>query len=658
MFSKLLVANRGEIAVRVIRACRELGIATVAVYSDADAHALHVRLADEAIRLGPAPASQSYLDQAAVIAAATRSGAAALHPGYGFLSENGDFADRCRAAGVVFVGPSGDAMRLMGDKAAARNLARSAGVPVVEGYDGAEQADTRLAGEARRIGYPVLIKPAMGGGGMAMHAVERPSMLRAALAQARREATAAFDDDRLILERLVKGPRHIEVQVLGDEHGSLIALGERDCSTQRRHQKVIEESPSPVVDEATRQRFCDLALAIARAAGYTSAGTVEFLRDANGSIYFLEMNTRLQVEHPVTEAVYGVDLVRLQIEIAVGRRLEPELLAAPRGHAIECRLYAEDPANGFAPSTGRVLRLRLPEGPGIRNDVGIAEGDEIGPYYDAMLGKLIVWAPDRAAAFRRMDRALADTVVLGVKTNQDLLRQIMISGGLERGEIDIDFLERNLSALLSLTEAPDSAFAAAVAAQLLDPQSDMGASDPWRLLGPWRLSGWETSQVLECNGIRREVRASRRPADATWHLQCDDETWVAALDGRNSGSIVLGQDGRLERFEVLTQDAGIWVASALGVFLLHRGTSSGERDARRPEAARLSADVDAPMPGVVRKVYVRADEKVRAHQVLVVLEAMKMEHAIEAPADGVVREVHCREGDLVQAGARLVDLEG
>jgi len=658
MTAKMLIANRGEIAVRIIHACRELGIGSVAVFSDADAGAMHVRLADEAVRIGRAPAVESYLDTGAILAAAATSGAGLVHPGYGFLSEHADFAESCRAAGLVFVGPSAAALRRMGDKGAARALARASGVPIVEGYDGADQSDARLAGEARRIGYPVLIKAAMGGGGMAMHAVDRASRLRSVLAQARREAGAAFGDERLILERLLSRPRHVEIQVLGDAHGTLIALGERDCSTQRRRQKVIEETPSPGVDAAARERLCALALKVARAAGYTNAGTVEFLLDADGSVYFLEMNTRLQVEHAVTEAVYAVDLVRLQIEIALGGRIDPLLAAVPRGHALECRLYAEDPARGFLPSTGRVLRLRLPEGAGIRNDVGVAEGDEIGPYYDLMLGKLTVWAPDRAAAIRRMDRALADLVLFGVTTNLNLLRQIVASDAFGRGDIDVSYLERELPSLLEGTQPPAAAFAAALAEQLLRGQSGADGADLWRRLGPWRIGGWETACVLECDGSRREVRAARQSSDGTWRLASGADAWTVQADNEPGDGLSLGHDGEHERWELISRDGDIWVKSRDGVWLLHLSDAAAERRTHRPDAAGHSGDIDAPMPGLVRKVQGRPGQRVRAHQVLVVLEAMKMEHAIEAPADGVISAVYCHEGQLVQAGARLIDLQG
>ena len=655
MTLKLLIANRGEIAVRIINACRELGIGTVAVYSDADAGAMHVRLADEALRIGPGPALDSYLNQAALLTAAANAGARLIHPGYGFLSENADFADACRAAGLLFIGPSGEAMRRMGDKAAARNLARAAEVPVVEGYDDADQTDARFVREARRIGYPILVKAAMGGGGMAMHPAERPSQLRAVLAQARREARAAFGDERLILERLLTGPRHVEVQIIGDEHGTLLALGERDCSVQRRRQKVIEEAPSPAVDPAMRGRLCDLALRLAKTAGYTNAGTAEFLLDRDGSAYFLEMNARLQVEHAVTEAVYGVDLVRLQIEIALGGEINDTRAAAPRGHAIECRLYAEDPANGFRPSTGRVLDLRLPAGPGIRTDMGVVKGDEISPYYDAMLGKLTVWAPDREAAIRRMQRALADCLLVGVQSNLTLLRRVIASDSMSHAEDDISFLERELSQLFRETQPPPAAFAAAFACELLAEATEAPSDDPWRRFGAWRLGGAQRVRVLRYDGGREEIRAGQS-SNGIWHLECAGRAWQVNPES-TSAEVVLEQEGRSERYDVRQAGGDIWIASPDGVWLLRADVAGLRRRPERTAGTAPAGNVLAPMPGLVQRVLVGRGENVRAHHVLLVLEAMKMEHAIEAPADGVVGQVHCRAGEMIQAGALLVEFE-
>ncbi len=440
---KLLVANRGEIAVRILRACREMGLGTVAVYSDIDRDALHVRYADEAYPIGPAAAADSYLRIDRLIEVARRSGARFVHPGYGFLAENPAFARACRDAGLIFVGPPAEAMEAMGDKVAARERMRAAGVPVLEGSREVPDDEAAVARLAEQVGYPVLLKAAAGGGGRGMRVVRDRASLPSLLAQARGEAQAAFGDSRVFLERYLEGPRHIEVQILADAQGRTIHLGERECSIQRRHQKLIEESPSPVVDEATRGRIGELAVRAARAVGYAGAGTVEFLRDRTGEFYFMEMNTRLQVEHPVTEVVYGVDLVKAQIRIAAGEPLPwtQEALVA-RGHAIECRILAEDPARGFMPCPGTIQRLRVSAGPGIRDDSGIYPGCRVPLEYDPLLAKLIAWGADREEARRRMIRALEEYRVEGVPTTIPFHRRVMDHPAFARGEFDTGFVER------------------------------------------------------------------------------------------------------------------------------------------------------------------------------------------------------------------------
>ena len=441
MFKKILIANRGEIAARIIRACREMGIATVAVYSEADRRAVHVRLADEAVPVGPAPASQSYLKIERILEAAAKTGAEAVHPGYGFLSENAGFARAVKAAGLVFIGPPAEAIEAMGDKGRARQRAQDAGVPVVPGYQGEAQGD--LSGEAERIGFPMLVKAAAGGGGKGMRVVRAPEEFAEAVESARREAQHAFGDDRLILERFVERARHIEFQVLGDQHGNLLHLFERECSVQRRHQKIIEETPSPFVDDALRERMGAAAVAAARAAGYHNAGTVEFIVDPERrDFYFLEMNTRLQVEHPVTELVTGLDLVQWQIRVAAGERLpfrQEDL--RQRGHAIECRLYAEDPASNFLPAVGTLLRFVEPEGPGVRVDAGYASGDEVSIHYDPMIAKIITWAEDRPAAARKMTAALRETVLLGLTNNNAFLQDVLADPAFQRGEVHTTWVE-------------------------------------------------------------------------------------------------------------------------------------------------------------------------------------------------------------------------
>jgi 3-methylcrotonyl-CoA carboxylase alpha subunit len=489
---KVLIANRGEIAVRVARTCRVMGIATAAVYSDADAGALHTRVADEAVPIGPAEAARSYLSIDAILAAARRAGADAIHPGYGFLSQNGDFADAIAAAGLTFIGPPGDVHRTMGDKKGARRLMAAAGVPVVPGYDGDDQGDALLAAEAARIGWPVIIKPSRGGGGKGMRVVRGAKDFPSALASARREARSAFGDDVVVLEKFVERPRHVEVQVLADSAGNVVHLLERECSIQRRHQKVVEETPSPALDDDQRRRLCAAGVAAARAASYVNAGTVEFLLDPAGAFYFLEMNTRLQVEHPVTECVTGLDLVRLQIEVAAGRPLA--LPAGPlvaRGHALECRLSAEDPWNGDLPSPGRILHCVPPEGPGVRFDGGIAAGSEVSVHYDPLLAKVITWGASRDESIARMADALRRTVVLGVVTNLERLQAIVDHPAFRRGDLHTGFLEEHLPSLPRVPCPPPEALAAAFLALPASGGAAPGArsvADPWESLGGWRLA--------------------------------------------------------------------------------------------------------------------------------------------------------------------------
>ena len=468
MFTKVLIANRGEIAVRVIRACRELGVRSVAVYSEADARAPHVREADEAVLIGPAPSSESYLKGDAIIAAARKTGAEAIHPGYGFLAEREWFARAVREAGLVFIGPPAEAIAAMGSKTAARELAIKAGTPVVPGTTTALRDAEEAGGVADRFGYPVLLKAAAGGGGKGMRVVHRREDLASALESAQREAKNAFGDDAVYVEKYIVGPRHVEIQILGDSYGTMLHLGERECSVQRRHQKMIEEAPSIAVTPELRYRMGNAAVAAAKAAGYVNAGTCEFLLDASGEFYFLEMNTRIQVEHPVTELVTGVDLVQWQIRIAAGERLpfkQSEL--APRGWAMECRITSEDPANGFLPSTGRVQYLHVPSGPGVRWDGGIETGSEITLYYDPMLAKLIVWAPTRLEAVARMHRALLELTIEGVDTSRDFHLRVMEDAEFRSGAIEIQWLERRLPDLVK--RAPDRAgiVHAAIAAALL-----------------------------------------------------------------------------------------------------------------------------------------------------------------------------------------------
>jgi len=490
---RLLIANRGEIAVRIARTCRAMGVETVAVHSEADAGALHVRVCDLKQAIGPAEASRSYLNVEAIVDAARRSGADAVHPGYGFLSESASLAGAVRDAGLLFVGPPAAVHERMGDKKGARRLMAAAGVPVLPGYDGEDQSAGRLAAEAERVGFPVLLKPARGGGGKGMRVVRTAAELGPALEASRREARSSFGDDSMLLERFVERSRHVEVQVLADDHGHVLHLHERECSIQRRHQKVIEETPSPLLDAAAREALCAAGVAAARAADYRNAGTVEFLFDGPERFYFLEMNTRLQVEHPITEAVTGLDLVRHQLEVAEGRELPfGQADVTARGHALECRLYAEDPARGDLPSPGTLLQLVAPEGPGIRFDAGVESGSEVTVHYDPMLAKLVTLGRDRRESIQRMRAALASTVVLGVTTNRERLLEILARPEFERGELHTRFLEDHLGSLPEPGAPPPEAVAALLAA--LHGSAPAGRAsarvpDPWGELGHWRLGG-------------------------------------------------------------------------------------------------------------------------------------------------------------------------
>ncbi len=503
MFQKILIANRGEIAVRIIRACQEMDIATVAVYSEADASALHTVLADEAVEIGPSPPAESYLRGDVILDAALALGCQAIHPGYGFLSENADFADAVSAAGLVFIGPSAAAMRIMGSKTTARAAMQAAGVPVVPGYQ-ASQRDDKLTAAAATIGYPVLVKATAGGGGKGMRVVRRPQELPAALASARREAHNAFGDDRIYLEKLIEQPHHVEFQILADSYGHTVHLFERECSIQRRHQKIIEETPSPLLDEALRHRMGEAALAAARVSDYVNAGTVEFLVDGAGAFYFLEMNTRLQVEHPITELVTGVDLVKAQLRIAAGETLPYEQAQlSQRGHAIECRVYAEDPRHDFLPATGRVIQAVEPTGPGVRVDAGISSGDDVTLHYDPMIAKLVVLGENRADAIGRMEWALRHYVILGdVVTNISFLRSVLahpafVAGAVTTDLIDAEFVEALQCNASTVDDVPNLALIAAALSEVLQQgQATAGAQagaemgdphSPWRALGRFRL---------------------------------------------------------------------------------------------------------------------------------------------------------------------------
>jgi len=652
-FSTLLIANRGEIACRVIRTARRMGLRTVAVFSDADANALHVALADAAVRIGPAPARESYLNIAAILDAARAAGAGAIHPGYGFLSENAEFAEACAAAGIVFVGPPAAAIRAMGSKAAAKALMQQASVPLVPGYHGEDQSDATLRDAAARIGFPVLVKASAGGGGKGMKIAQDAASLEEAIALARGEARAAFSDDRLLLERYLPAPRHIEIQVFADSHGNVLHLFERDCSIQRRHQKVVEEAPAPGMTEALRAAMGRAACEAARAIGYVGAGTVEFICEGD-AFHFMEMNTRLQVEHPVTEAIIGLDLVEWQLRVAAGEPLplgQEQLRIA--GHAIELRLYAEDPARDFVPSVGTLRHLALPAGEGVRVDAGVRAGDAIPVHYDPMIAKIIAHGADRAEALRRLQRALEATEVAGVATNLSLLRAIAAHPAFAAAELDTGFIARHAAALLApVGEAPRAALAAAVLRLLRDaPVTDPAdPHSPWGLASAWRLNGagWQDFHLLE-GEARRVIRAHLGAA-----MVLDLPGGAARIEAAawQGDEIILSLEGRRIRARVLRADAAITV-------ILDGVTYELRHD--DPRAAPVAAEaaggrVVAPMPGRVLQVLVAPGDRVARGAVLLVLEAMKVQMRITAPAEGSVGALRCAVGDLVEDGAELVVL--
>jgi acetyl-CoA/propionyl-CoA carboxylase biotin carboxyl carrier protein len=651
-FARVLVANRGEIAVRVARTLRRLGIESVAVFSDADADAPHVRAADRALRLGPAPAAESYLHVERVIAAALGAGADAIHPGYGFLSERPDFARACVEAGLAFVGPSPEAMALLGDKVAAKDAALAAGVPVVPGLHGAELSDEQIAAWVAGHELPLLLKAAAGGGGKGMRIVRAAAELPDALAAARREARAAFGDDRLLVERYLERPRHIEVQVIADAHGTVLHLGERECSLQRRHQKVIEEAPSPVVGVELRAQMGAAAVELARSCGYTGAGTVELIADREdpSSFYFLEMNARLQVEHPVTEAITGVDLVELQLRVAAGEPLGlTQNDVALEGHAIEARLYAEDPANGFLPSTGRVVVYREPAG--VRVDSGIAEGVEVTSDYDPMLAKVIAHGHDRTTALDRLTTALGAMRVLGPTTNAPYLRALLGRPEVRSGELDTGLIER-LGAEIA-PPAPDPALPALALVALLGSAS---TDDPWDARDGWRQAGAAEAR-MRLEGPDGEVEATARPdGSGGWVVlgastERSNAGAAAAASARleGDGLRVERDDGSIRRVEVHHDGDAVW--------LVDDGTPFRFAPARDLATRHAAAgSLDAPMPGVVLDVRTTPGAHVAEGDVLIVLESMKMELSVQSPGDGVVEAVHVTTGDRVAQGDLLVAL--
>ncbi|SOY49878.1 acetyl/propionyl/methylcrotonyl-CoA carboxylase subunit alpha [Cupriavidus taiwanensis] len=671
MFNKILIANRGEIACRVAATCRRLGIRTVAVYSDADAEARHVAFCDEAVHIGGAAARDSYLRADHIIEMAKETGAQAIHPGYGFLSENEAFAEACAAAGLVFIGPPASSIHAMGSKSAAKQLMEQASVPLVPGYHGDDQDPALLRREADRIGYPVLLKASAGGGGKGMRVVEAGDGFEAALASVKREASASFGDDKVLVEKYLTRPRHIEIQVFADTHGNCVYLFERDCSVQRRHQKVLEEAPAPGMTEERRRAMGEAAVAAAKAVGYVGAGTVEFIANQDGSFYFMEMNTRLQVEHPVTEMITGQDLVEWQLRVAAG---EPLPLAQEQlridGHALEARIYAENPDKQFLPSTGTLRFLRTPpavqfmrgedaHGPaGVRIDAGVREGDTISPFYDPMIAKLIVWGKDRDEALARMRQALAAYHVVGLSTNVAFLQRLVKSEAFRTADLDTGLIERN-EAVLFPPPAPVGMepIALAVAALLEREARELriDAADPhspWTHAGAWRLNGGVSrtlrfgygEQVLEVKLNSNERGGTLIYADqaAPFAYTCQADDIRVNLGTRRAHGQVHA-DG--ESFHVFY--AGRHVSLAWLDPLAHAGEAEGE-----------GGKLTAPMPGKVIAVMVEAGSTVTRGTPLLVMEAMKMEHTISAPADGVVSEILYGVGEQVAEGAQLLAFAG
>jgi acetyl-CoA/propionyl-CoA carboxylase biotin carboxyl carrier protein len=685
LFDTVLVANRGEIACRIIRTLRELGIRSVAVYSDADAEAEHVRRADTAIRIGPAEARSSYLDVAAVVEAALRSGAAAVHPGYGFLSENADFARACRDAGLVFIGPDDRALETMADKIRAKNHVAGYGVPVTPGIAEPGLDDAALTAAADEIGYPILIKPSAGGGGKGMYAVRSAAELGEALGAARRVATSAFGDDTLFLERLITAPRHIEVQILADRHGHVVHLGERECSLQRRHQKVIEEAPSALLDAATRERIGEAACAVARSVDYVGAGTVEFLvsADAPDEFFFMEMNTRLQVEHPVTEAVTGIDLVAWQVRIASGLPLSFGQSAIElRGHAIEARVYAEDPANEFVPSAGRLLAVHEPSGAGIRVDSGLRAGVDVPAEYDPMLSKVIAWGDDRSEAIARLREALADTVVLGVRTNLEYLIALLDEPAVRVGDLDTGLIERSLPGM-RFREADDGVLVAAALIRHRDAWPS-AADSPWSRPTGWRVGGAIGARyafTLErgtasgvpggsaglesrTGGDAVVVTVSGPPEDAHVLIGSvgDDPTTENTAPARPARLIadeleparsLFTYDGRARSVRHARAGEALWLATDGFTATLQIRSRAASLAADIASRARslgpVSPEVRSPMPGTVVAVGARHGEAVDAGAMLVTIEAMKMEHRLLSPAAGIVA-IDVETGQTVTSG--------
>jgi len=655
-FRTLLIANRGEIACRVIHTAKAMGLRTVAVYSEADRDAMHVAMADEAILLGPARARDSYLNIERVIEVARKSGAEAVHPGYGFLSESAEFAQACLDAGLVFVGPTADMIRAMGSKSGSKMLMEKAGVPLVPGYHGEAQDETTLAKAADKIGFPVLVKASAGGGGRGMRIVRSASELAAAIVSAKREAKAAFGDDRMLIEKFVENPRHIEVQIIGDSHGNLLSLFERECTLQRRHQKVIEEAPSPTLNATQRESVCAAARKAAAAVNYVGAGTIEFV--SNGKdVFFIEMNTRLQVEHPVTELITGIDLVEWQLRVAFGEKLplaQDEVRL--NGHAIEARVYAENPHKNFMPSVGKIRTWRLPEqSNGLRIDAGYRECDTVSPHYDAMLAKLIAWAPTREAAIERLNRGLEDTDVRGIVTNIPFLSALVTHPAVRANAIDTGFIERELKNLTPASRAPGNLELCAGVVAILGEEAKAARTEAH---SPWRTSGWmpvgrrqRVFTFRHGQGAEQAIRLQYGSGPAT--LSIGDREIAFTSSPTADGGFDLTLDGMKSRIVAVIEGHELYVRTRNGRFDLHWVDPFGGDDEEQVGEDKIVA----PLPGTVVALLAEVGATLEKGAPILTLEVMKMEQTLRAPFAGVLKVIKCKVGDIVQEGVELAEVE-
>ena len=655
-FRTLLIANRGEIACRVIRSARAMGLRTVAVYSEADRDAMHVAMADEAVLLGPARARDSYLNIERVIEAAQRTGAEAIHPGYGFLSENAEFAQACLNAGLVFVGPTAEMMTAMGSKSGSKALMEKAGVPLVPGYHGEAQDEATLANAASKIGFPVLVKASAGGGGRGMRVVNSAGELSAAIVSAKREAKAAFGDDRMLIEKFVQNPRHIEVQIVGDSHGNLLSLWERECTLQRRHQKVIEEAPSPTLDASQREKVCEAARKAAAAVNYVGAGTIEFVSDGK-EVFFIEMNTRLQVEHPVTELITGVDLVEWQLRVAFGEKLplkQDEIRL--NGHAIEARVYAENPQKNFMPSVGRIRTWNTPDAvDGLRFDAGYRAGDAVSPYYDAMLAKVIAWAPTRQAAIERLNRGLEETDVRGIVTNIPFLSALITHPNVRANTIDTGFIERELKKLTETSPAADNLeLCAAVAAIVNDERkaARKEASSPWQTFG-WMPVGQRQRVFSFRQGQGVEQKVTLRYGNGPATISIGKHQIGFAVSPADGGAFDLTLDGVKTRITAVIEGHELYLRTRNGRFDLHWVDPFGGETEEQVGEDKIVA----PLPGTVVALLAEEGAKLEKGAAILTLEVMKMEQTLRAPFAGTLKKIKCKVGDIVGEGVELAEVE-